>query len=808
MNELTKYLVDGILKEVDDGITVMLPGGFKPPHQGHLMLAKGYAELPQVKNVVILIGPKDRDGITVEDSEAIWKMLIGSTPNITVQRSKYPSPLLTAYKYIEEEAEAGQAYALGSSSKGDDYDRIRGFVDGHQEGGKYHKQGVSVVELPLETSKPIIYKGRTDDQNGKPMSASQLRADLAANDFENFKTNYPSITSQQQLQTTFDMLIKKKMKEYTKGLSLSTLDEDATQLIRKQFEGLKNKFGAFIDKLKQENRETKEAFQKLVNAVKTGEKLDKSEKKEIGDQMKDVLKLAGYTAASVLPGGIVYLLLSRVPALKKHMTPSAFLKEDINLPINIGDTVLMGKFKNKKVVVKSVSKNEKGDLQINGKPALKFRIPKKKVDEVQNSNTSYRIINEGGAAGHMAHPYEDTDLTFDDIENMIDAALSGKVEYAQEKLDGQNLMVTYKDGRVLSARNKGQLKNAAENAMSKANMEKSMEHLPDNVRNAFLDAMQDISDAIDKLTPAEKEEFFGNGTKFVNMELLHPASENVAAYGVTQLRMHNVQEYDEAGNVINSDSQAPKKIEQALNQVEASKQGTYEIRATDIVNLKQTEDYEKQKQELTNALNAIRTKYRLSKGDKLGLYFQNNWSDFIQENAKKYNYNIPDNVLQNIVNRWAFAAKDPDLRAVKASIDNPQFLQWFTDMDKGAGIREQKKAIVEPVEDIFLRLGVFVLKSIQGLLAINPNVSIAKMKDELSSSIAQIKAKASNNKMSDDDAPMRFLKHQLKRLEKIGGFDAIVPTEGIVFKHKGKLYKLTGAFAPLNQIIGYIKFGR
>ena len=524
--------------------------------------------------------------------------------------------------------------------------------------------------------------------------------------------------------------------------------------------------------------------------------------------MKDVLKLAGYTAASVLPGGIVYLLLTRVPALKKHMTPSAFLKEDINLPVNIGDTILMGKFKNKKVVVKSVSKNEKGDLQINGRPALKFRIPKKKVDEVQKGNNTYGLINEGGAAGHMAHPYEDVDLTFDDIDNMIDAALSGKVEYAQEKLDGQNLMVTYKDGRVLSARNKGQLKNAAENAMSKADMEKSMEHLPDNVRNAFLDAMQDISDAIDKLTPAEKEEFFGNGIKFINMELLHPASENVAAYGVTQLRMHNVQEYDQAGNVINTDSQAPKKIEQALNQVEASKQGTYEIRATDIVNLKQTEDYEKQKQELTNALDAIRNKYRLSKGDKLGLYFQNNWSNFIQQNAKKYNYNIPDNVLQNIVNRWAFASKDPDLRALKASIDNPQFLQWFTDMDKGAGVREQKKVIVEPVEDIFLKLGVFVLKSIQGLLAINPNASISKMKDELTSSIQQIKAKASNNNMSDDDAPMRFLKHQLKRLEKIGGFDAILPTEGVVFKHKGKLYKLTGAFAPVNQIIGYIKFGR
>jgi hypothetical protein len=62
--------------------------------------------------------------------------------------------------------------------------------------------------------------------------------------------------------------------------------------------------------------------------------------------------------------------------------------------------------------------------------------------------------------------------------------------------------------------------------------------------------------------------------------------------------------------------------------------------------------------------------------------------------------------------------------------------------------------------------------------------------------------------MGDDDASMRFLKHQLKRLEKIGGFNAILPTEGIVFKYNGKLYKLTGAFAPLNQIIGYIKFGR
>ena len=47
--------------------------------------------------------------------------------------------------------------------------------------------------------------------------------------------------------------------------------------------------------------------------------------------------------------------------------------EDIKIPISVGDTVLGGKFKNKRIVVKSIGKNEKGDITINGKPLLKYR---------------------------------------------------------------------------------------------------------------------------------------------------------------------------------------------------------------------------------------------------------------------------------------------------------------------------------------------------------------------------------------------------------------------------------------------------
>ena len=50
------------------------------------------------------------------------------------------------------------------------------------------------------------------------------------------------------------------------------------------------------------------------------------------------------------------------------------LREDIKIKINIGDTVLGGKFKNKPIKVKTISRNENGDIVINGKPLLKVRI--------------------------------------------------------------------------------------------------------------------------------------------------------------------------------------------------------------------------------------------------------------------------------------------------------------------------------------------------------------------------------------------------------------------------------------------------
>ena len=66
----------------------------------------------------------------------------------------------------------------------------------------------------------------------------------------------------------------------------------------------------------------------------------------------------------------------RVKKMKARNTQKKFesIKENITVPIKVGDTVLGGKFKNKRIVVKSIGKNEKGDITINNKPLLKFRL--------------------------------------------------------------------------------------------------------------------------------------------------------------------------------------------------------------------------------------------------------------------------------------------------------------------------------------------------------------------------------------------------------------------------------------------------
>jgi hypothetical protein len=78
---------------------------------------------------------------------------------------------------------------------------------------------------------------------------------------------------------------------------------------------------------------------------------------------------------------------------------------------------------------------------------------------------------------------------------------------------------------------------------------------------------------------------------------------------------------------------------------------------------------------------------------------------------------------------------------------------------------------------------------------------VQSLRADLEKAVKQVK----NSKNTDT---INKLKVQLQKIKEMGGLSTMVPSEGLVFKFKGKVYKFTGIFAPINQITGLMKFSR
>jgi hypothetical protein len=100
-------------------------------------------------------------------------------------------------------------------------------------------------------------------------------------------------------------------------------------------------------------------------------------------------------------------------------------------------------------------------------------------------------------------------------------------------------------------------------------------------------------------------------------------------------------------------------------------------------------------------------------------------------------------------------------------------------------------------EEIFLGVGSDVLSFMSSVLTASPDSALQQMRSKLDSAIGTIRA-------TGDASQIQKLELELQRLNSIGGFDKIVPNEGIIFNYKGNVFKMTGAFASLNQLLGIL----
>jgi hypothetical protein len=406
--------------------------------------------------------------------------------------------------------------------------------------------------------------------------------------------------------------------------------------------------------------------------------------------------------------------------------------------------------------------------------------------DINRKSVNESILLEGGAYGHMNHPFDiEMNLTFADLKSIVTKALNGDLELTREKTDGQALAVSWVNGRLVAARNKSHLKSKGAGAMTIGQVAEKFGGRG-GLTDAYNFAMQDLSKAIAALSEPQRLKIFKDGACFMNLEVIYPTSVNVIPYNQPILVFHGTFEYDDAGTIVGENQQAASILGGMIKQVNAHVQSKYTIQGPPMTKLPKSEQLAKLQGKYLGMISKLQSEFGLSDNDGVGEYHQAWWSKFVEKGGKK----LDAQEKIGLVKRWAF--NDKSFRI--ATIQDPKLRAWAEQIDKQDQQKISKQNLMR-FEEIFLGVGADVLSFMESVLTANPDSAKRQMVARLQSTIAQVKA-------SGDPKKVEKLKLELERLNSLGGFDKIVPNEGIVFVYGGNTYKLTGAFAPLNQILG------
>lgn len=405
-----------------------------------------------------------------------------------------------------------------------------------------------------------------------------------------------------------------------------------------------------------------------------------------------------------------------------------------------------------------------------------------------------QLVMEGGAAGHMSHPFDEKDLTFDDFRKIVEYGLMGELNFeedATEKTDGQNVFATIQDGEVKFARNKGELKNPMD---LKTFKQKFDGHASKMVEETFKTAAEELAAALPKLS-AKDIEAFENGLNWMNMELMYSKNPNVIHYDRDLIQFHGIKKTDGEGNIVGEDSKPAASIAKALKKVNAHIGKVFTIIPPQIIKLGKDLDFEKNKSKFLKKIDDLQSRYKLDKSDSVMMYHEAWWREQIENNFADLQQDIKEGMLL----RWAYGDKKTlNMRSLAKEIGKDGAAA-VKDFDKNH--KKLYKENIRPFEDLFLELGSVILKNASNFVAASPDQEMQRLHN-------QIRTESEKIKKGGSEEQIKKVMAELERLERIGGVESIIPTEGIVFVYKGKTMKLTGTFAAINQLMGIIKYGR
>lgn len=410
-------------------------------------------------------------------------------------------------------------------------------------------------------------------------------------------------------------------------------------------------------------------------------------------------------------------------------------------------------------------------------------------------------MEEGGAAGHMLHPFDIDEFTFGDYKQLVYDLFSTRVEHITEKLDGMNIFATVApNGEVRFARNAGQIK-GDDAGMGVEEMEARWggEGKDTSILDAYKNAYYLFNDAVKSL-PDPVGFFNGDGYKiYANCEVIDKTHPNAVPYAKTVLSVHGLVAFstDGTGQKISlpgDEEQAKmgmlKKLLPSVNSQYGGAQVTPEV----VIAIR--EDNEETLEKYISLVDHIEEYAGVEDETTLIQYRENLLTKYIADHG--FGIVLNNQFTDYFIRRWVYGEKQPTIVQLRKQM----LTSGIADADKiyAAAVQFEKevlpnamKEIMEPVENFFYNLGNEVISRCQGLANEgSENEAVQELLNQLENTKQMIK-------QFDDPEIAEEMAYWLHRLSVIG--DKYNAAEGIVFNYRGKTMKLTGSFAALNRAI-------
>ena len=194
MNKLTQLLISPFIYESENPkqykkTIALIPGGFKPVTLGHFYLVNEISKKSELDEVLVLVGHKNRDNVTKEDSIAIWNIYKKYLPSkVTIQLSTNPSPISDIHSIIKNNQENFYYPVVG--------------MRGEQDLGDLKR--FDSLTSKYSNFKPIVINSDLG------VSGTKARAAILSDNFELFKTFLPTELSEEDKQQVWDIVHSKK----------------------------------------------------------------------------------------------------------------------------------------------------------------------------------------------------------------------------------------------------------------------------------------------------------------------------------------------------------------------------------------------------------------------------------------------------------------------------------------------------------------------------------------------------------------------------------------------------------------------